>query len=60
MCAHTVSHNLVEIIRRHHELGAPTALEVLKQALADHGEITDDDRRALLVTIEQRHPTPAA
>lgn len=24
------------------------------------GEITDDDRRALLVSIEQRHPTPAA
>ena len=23
-------------------------------------EITDDDRRALLITIEQRHPTPAA
>ena len=41
-----MSRNLVEIIRRHHELGAPTALEVLKEALADHGEITDDDRRA--------------
>jgi len=40
-----MSRNLVEIIRRHHELGAPTALEVLKAALADHGEITDDDRR---------------
>lgn len=24
------------------------------------GEVTDDDRRALLVAIEQRHPTPAA
>ncbi|WP_421118337.1 hypothetical protein ACE2AJ_13115 [Aquihabitans daechungensis] len=24
------------------------------------GEITDDDRRALLITIEQRHPTPTA
>ena len=41
-----MSRNLVEIIRRHHALGAPTALEVLKEALADHGEITDDDRRA--------------
>ncbi len=40
-----MSRNLVEIIRRHHELGAPTALEVLKDAVADHGEITDDDRR---------------
>jgi NADH:ubiquinone oxidoreductase subunit F (NADH-binding)/NADH:ubiquinone oxidoreductase subunit E len=40
-----MSRNLVEIIRRHHELGAPTALDVLKDALADHGEITDDDRR---------------
>jgi bidirectional [NiFe] hydrogenase diaphorase subunit len=40
-----MSRNLVEIIRRHHELGAPTALEVLKAAVAHHGEITDDDRR---------------
>ncbi|MEA2220404.1 MAG: hypothetical protein QOJ35_3030 [Solirubrobacteraceae bacterium] len=40
-----MSRNLVELIRRHHELGAPTALEVLKDALRDHGEITDDDRR---------------
>lgn len=40
-----MSRNLVEIIRRHHDLGAPTALEVLKAAVADHGEITDDDRR---------------
>ncbi|MDX6691417.1 MAG: NADH-quinone oxidoreductase subunit [Solirubrobacteraceae bacterium] len=40
-----MSRNLVEIIRRHHEQGAPTALEVLKGALEDHGEITDDDRR---------------
>jgi NADH:ubiquinone oxidoreductase subunit F (NADH-binding)/NADH:ubiquinone oxidoreductase subunit E len=41
-----MSHNLVEIIRRHHEQGAPTALAVLKDALEHHGEITDDDRRA--------------
>jgi NADH:ubiquinone oxidoreductase subunit F (NADH-binding)/NADH:ubiquinone oxidoreductase subunit E len=41
-----MSRNLVEIIRRHHAVGAPTALEVLKEALEDHGEITDDDRRA--------------
>ena len=40
-----MSHNLVEIVRRHHEQDAPTALEVLKEALEDHGEITDDDRR---------------
>jgi NADH:ubiquinone oxidoreductase subunit F (NADH-binding)/NADH:ubiquinone oxidoreductase subunit E len=40
-----MSRNLVEIIRRHHELGAPTALEVLKDAVEHHGEITDDDRR---------------
>lgn len=40
-----MSRNLVEIVRRHHELRAPTALEVLKQAIDDHGEITDDDRR---------------
>ena len=40
-----MSRNLVELVRRHHELGAPTALTVLKAALDDHGEITDDDRR---------------
>ncbi|UGS34308.1 NAD(P)H-dependent oxidoreductase subunit E [Capillimicrobium parvum] len=40
-----MSKNLVELIRRHHELDAPTALEVLKAAVDDHGAITDDDRR---------------
>jgi NADH:ubiquinone oxidoreductase subunit F (NADH-binding)/NADH:ubiquinone oxidoreductase subunit E len=40
-----MSKNLVELIRRHHEQGAPTALEVLKAAMDDHGTITDDDRR---------------
>jgi hypothetical protein len=25
-----------------------------------NGDVTDDDRRALLLSIEQRHPTPAA
>jgi NADH:ubiquinone oxidoreductase subunit F (NADH-binding)/NADH:ubiquinone oxidoreductase subunit E len=40
-----MSRNLVELVRRTHTTGAPTALEVLKQALEDHGEITDDDRR---------------
>jgi len=39
------SKNLVELIRRHHELDAPTALEVLKVAVDDHGTVTDDDRR---------------
>jgi NADH-quinone oxidoreductase subunit F len=40
-----VSKNLVELIRRHHAQDAPTALEVLKAAVDDHGAITDDDRR---------------
>ncbi|MGH2920354.1 MAG: NAD(P)H-dependent oxidoreductase subunit E [Solirubrobacteraceae bacterium] len=40
-----MSRNLVEIIRRHHAQGAPTALGVLKDALEHRGEITDDDRR---------------
>jgi hypothetical protein len=31
----------------------------VEKAFAEGG-ITDDDRRALLTTIEQRHPTPAA
>jgi NADH:ubiquinone oxidoreductase subunit F (NADH-binding)/NADH:ubiquinone oxidoreductase subunit E len=40
-----VSQNLVELIRRHHGVQAPTALEVLKEAVEDHGELTDEDRR---------------
>ena len=40
-----VSRNLVELVHRHHEQGAPTALEVLKEAMDHRGEITDDDRR---------------
>jgi NADH:ubiquinone oxidoreductase subunit F (NADH-binding)/NADH:ubiquinone oxidoreductase subunit E len=40
-----MSRNLVEIVRRHHEIGAPTALTVLKEAIERRGEITDDDRR---------------
>ncbi len=40
-----MSRNLVEIVRRHHAVGAPTALEVLKQAMEERGEITDEDRR---------------
>jgi NADH-quinone oxidoreductase subunit F len=41
-----MSRNLVELVRRTHVRDAPTALEVLKAAIDDHGEITDDDRRA--------------
>ncbi len=40
-----MSQNLVELIRRHHAVAAPTALDVLKQAVEDHGEVTDEDRR---------------
>jgi NADH:ubiquinone oxidoreductase subunit F (NADH-binding)/NADH:ubiquinone oxidoreductase subunit E len=40
-----LSQNLVELIRRHHAVQAPTALEVLKDAVADHNELTDDDLR---------------
>jgi NADH:ubiquinone oxidoreductase subunit F (NADH-binding)/NADH:ubiquinone oxidoreductase subunit E len=40
-----LSRNLVELIRRHHVVQAPTALELLKAAVEDHGELTDDDRR---------------
>ncbi len=39
-----MSENLVELIRRHHAVKAPTALDVLKGAIADHGEVTDADR----------------
>ena len=40
-----MSQNLVELIRRHHAVQAPTALELLKAAVEDHGEVTDEDRR---------------
>jgi len=40
-----VSKNLVELVRRHHAEDAPTALEVLKEAVETRGEVTDDDRR---------------
>jgi NADH:ubiquinone oxidoreductase subunit F (NADH-binding)/NADH:ubiquinone oxidoreductase subunit E len=40
-----LSRNLVELIRRHHAVSAPTALEVLKDAVAEHGVVTDEDRR---------------
>jgi NADH:ubiquinone oxidoreductase subunit F (NADH-binding)/NADH:ubiquinone oxidoreductase subunit E len=40
-----VSRNLVELVRRHHALDAPTALDVLKEAVELRGEVTDADRR---------------
>ena len=40
-----MSKNLVELVRRHHGESAPTALEVLKEAVERNGEITDEDRR---------------
>ncbi|HEV3054364.1 MAG TPA: NAD(P)H-dependent oxidoreductase subunit E, partial [Solirubrobacteraceae bacterium] len=40
-----MSRNLVELVRRHHAVQAPTALEVLKDAIAANGELTDEDRR---------------
>jgi NADH:ubiquinone oxidoreductase subunit F (NADH-binding)/NADH:ubiquinone oxidoreductase subunit E len=40
-----LSNNLVELVRRRHEVEAPAALAVLKQAAEAHGEITDEDRR---------------
>ncbi len=41
-----MSRNLVELVRRHHAQRAPTALDVLKRAVDERGEITDEDRRA--------------
>ena len=40
-----MSRNLVELIRRHHAVDAPTALQLLKAAADDHGEVTDEDRK---------------
>ncbi len=46
-----MSNNLVELVRRQHAVQAPTAIEVLKEAVEAHGEITDDDcRRAAAVS----------
>ena len=47
----SVSRNLVELVRRHHEQGAPTALDVLKEAMDQRGEITDHDRRVAAVVL---------
>ncbi len=40
-----VSRNLVELVRRHHAVDAPSALDVLKEAVEQRGELTDEDRR---------------
>jgi NADH:ubiquinone oxidoreductase subunit F (NADH-binding)/NADH:ubiquinone oxidoreductase subunit E len=40
-----MSRNLTEIQRAEEPQRRPTALQVLKQAVLDHGEVTDDDRR---------------
>ncbi len=42
-----MSKNVIELlVRRSRGDGAPTALDVLKDAVEDHGHVTDDDRRA--------------
>jgi bidirectional [NiFe] hydrogenase diaphorase subunit len=41
----SMSRNLIEIVRRHHDQDAPTALALLKEAMDSRGEVTDDDRR---------------
>ncbi len=41
-----MSKNVIELlVRRQRGDGAPTVLDVLKDAVDDHGEVTDDDRR---------------
>jgi NADH:ubiquinone oxidoreductase subunit F (NADH-binding)/NADH:ubiquinone oxidoreductase subunit E len=40
-----MSHNLVDILRAHEGESRPTALDVLKRAMDERGEITDADRR---------------
>ena len=40
-----MSHNLIEMLRAREGDGHPTALAVLKEAMARDGEITDDARR---------------
>jgi NADH:ubiquinone oxidoreductase subunit F (NADH-binding)/NADH:ubiquinone oxidoreductase subunit E len=40
-----MSRNLTDILRAHEDEARPTALAVLKEAMDERGEITDDDRR---------------
>ena len=40
-----MSRNLTDILRTHETDGRPTALAVLKEAMDERGEITDEDRR---------------
>src|SRR5215470_15669121 len=41
-----MSKNVIELlVRRQRGDGAPTVLDVLKEAVEDHGRVTDDDRR---------------
>ena len=40
-----MSRNLTDILRAHEGEDRPTALAVLKEAMDERGEITDDDRR---------------
>src|SRR5262245_15862285 len=40
-----MSHNLTELLRVREASSPPTALDVLKQAVEEHGEVTDEDRR---------------
>ncbi len=40
-----LSRNLTEILTREESEAPATALDVLKQAVEDHGEVTDEDRR---------------
>jgi NADH:ubiquinone oxidoreductase subunit F (NADH-binding)/NADH:ubiquinone oxidoreductase subunit E len=42
-----MSRNLVETIRRHHAEDVPSALALLKAAMDERGELTDDDRRVV-------------
>ena len=40
-----MSRNLTDILRAHESASRPTALDVLKEAMDERGEVTDDDRR---------------
>jgi NADH:ubiquinone oxidoreductase subunit F (NADH-binding)/NADH:ubiquinone oxidoreductase subunit E len=40
-----MSRNLTDLLRTHEREGRPTALDVLKEAMDERGEVTDEDRR---------------
>ena len=46
-----MSRNLTDILRAHESEARPTALDVLKEAMDERGEVTDADRRRAAAAV---------